>query len=202
MLARRLGAVQTCVADALDSALPGQIRAISMCAGQGRDLLPVLANHRRGRDVAARLVELDPGNVAVAWQYASDAQLDRVDVVAGDAGVTDAYEGMAPADLVLVCGVFGNITDADIARTVSYLPALCAADATVVWTRHRREPDLVPQMCQWFTDQQFELVWLSNPGAGFGAGAHRFAGRPRPLPREERIFTFVGRDRLEAGQTT
>ena len=198
MLARRLAAVQDRISDALDAAPPGPLRAISMCAGQGRDLLTVLGRHRRGRDVTARLVELDPGNVAVAWQRAAEAGLTKVEAVAGDAGRIDAYDGMVPADLVLVCGVFGNITDADVARTISYLPALCTPGATVVWTRHRRPPDLVPFVCDSFTEHQFELVWLSDPAEPFGAGVHRFAGRPRPVPRGERLFTFVGREKLEA----
>ena len=42
-LARRLAAVQARIADALDTAPPGPLRAVSMCAGQGRDLIPVLA---------------------------------------------------------------------------------------------------------------------------------------------------------------
>ena len=31
---------------------------------------------------------------------------------------TDAYTGAVPADLVLLVGIFGNITPADIQRTV------------------------------------------------------------------------------------
>lgn len=198
MLARRLATVQDRISDAFDAAPPGPLRAISMCAGQGRDLLPVLERHRRGRDVAARLVELDPGNVAAAWQRATAAGLQKVEAVAGDASLIDAYEGIVPADLVLACGVFGNITDADIARTVAYLPALCSPGATVVWTRHRRSPDLVPYVCECFAEQQFELAWLSHPDEQFGVGVHRFAGRSRPLPGGERMFTFVGRKKLEA----
>jgi Methyltransferase domain len=198
MLARRLATVQDRISDALDAARPGPLRAISVCAGQGRDLLTVLERHRRGGDVSARLVDLDPGNVAVAWQRASEAGLEKVEAVVGDASLIDAYDGMVPADLVLACGVFGNITDADIARTVSYLPALCSPGATVVWTRHRRPPDLVPFVCDCFAEQQFEVAWLSDPAEQFGVGVHRFAGRPPPLPRGERLFTFVGRKKLEA----
>ena len=40
--------------------------------------------------------------------------LDQIDVVLGDASTTSAYEGMAPADVVLVCGVFANVSDDDI----------------------------------------------------------------------------------------
>jgi hypothetical protein len=50
VLARRLAAIQDQIRAALDTAPPGPIRAISMCAGQGRDLLGVLVGHAR-RDV-------------------------------------------------------------------------------------------------------------------------------------------------------
>ena len=55
-LARRLAIVQQCIADALDAAPPGPVRVISMCAGEGRDLLGVLAapSARRRCDRSAR----------------------------------------------------------------------------------------------------------------------------------------------------
>ena len=65
-LAQRLRVVQARIVGALDAAPPGPLRAISLCAGQGRDLIPVLARHPRGRDVTARLVELDPGLAGAA----------------------------------------------------------------------------------------------------------------------------------------
>ena len=193
-LARRLAAVRAQIAAALDAAPPGPLRAISMCAGQGRDLIPVLAGHPRGRDVTARLVELDPGLAATARRAAADAGLPGVGVVTGDASLTDAYAGAVPADLVLVCGVFGNITDADIRRTVACCAQLCATGGTTVWTRARRPPDLVPQICAWFGEDGFELSWLSDPEAGFGVGVHRFTARPRPLAAGLRMFGFVDPD--------
>src|SRR5690348_16542001 len=59
-LARRLAVVQSLVRDALDEARPGPVQMISMCAGEGRDILGVLADHPRRNDVHGRLVELDP----------------------------------------------------------------------------------------------------------------------------------------------
>src|SRR3984957_11869238 len=82
-LARRLLAVQTRIAEALDRAAPGPLRAISICAGQGRDLIGVLREHPPRRDVTARLVELDPRNAAAARQRAADAGLTQVEVVTG-----------------------------------------------------------------------------------------------------------------------
>ncbi|WP_254876747.1 hypothetical protein [Verrucosispora sp. NA02020] len=113
-LSRRLAEVRTRVGAALDEARPGRLRAVSLCAGQGRDVIPVLAAHPRGADVTARLVELDPRNVEVARAAVARAGLSGVEVVRGDAARTDAYAGMVPADLVLACGVFGNITESDV----------------------------------------------------------------------------------------
>jgi hypothetical protein len=190
-LARRLAAVQQRITATLDLAGPGPLRVISLCAGQGRDLLDVLAIHPRRHDVTARLVELDPRNAALAGRAAEAAGLDSVEVRVGDAALTDQYAGMVPADLVLVCGIFGNISVADVEATIGYAGQLCATGGTVVWTRHRRPPDLVPRVCDWFAEHGFEQRWLSAPDDGFGVGAHRFAGRPRPLERGRRMFTFV-----------
>jgi Methyltransferase domain len=188
VIARRLTAVQHQIVDALAQVPPGRITVLSMCAGQGRDLIGALAGHPRRPDVVARLVELDPRNAEVARRSAAAAGLSGIEVVVGDAAVTDLYAPLAPADLVLACGVFGNISDEDIHRTVGLCAALCRTGGTVLWTRHRRPPDLVPQICAWFEESGFEPVWLSDPGEPFGLGAHRFTGEPRPLPRCARLF--------------
>jgi hypothetical protein len=194
-LAQRLAVVQRQIRHALDSCPPGPVRIVSICAGQARDLLGVLATHPRRKDVTARLVELDPRNAMAARDGAASG-LSGIEVVVGDAALTDHYAGMVPAELVLACGVFGNITDADIERTIGYLPALCKWDGTVLWTRHRRSPDLVPLLCRWFAQRGFELEFVTEPGTDFGVGAHRFTGSPRPLEMGHRMFTFIGRERL------
>ncbi|MQY08413.1 class I SAM-dependent methyltransferase family protein [Actinomadura macrotermitis] len=199
-LSRRLRAVQERVAAALDTAPPGPLRAVSLCAGQGRDLIGALARHRRRRDVTARLVELDEANVRAARHAARRAGLEGIEVVAGDASVSDAYAGAVPADLVLLCGVLGNITDADIERLISLLPQLCAAGARVVWTRNRRPPDVTPRILGWFAGNGFEQEWVSPPREqSYGVGAHRFRGCPVPLEPGVRLFTFVGYDTLRKG---
>jgi hypothetical protein len=195
-LARRLRVVQARIREAIDRCPPGRIRVVSLCAGQGRDLLEVLADHPRGTDVSARLVELDPRNSAVAEEASTAAGLDGVEVVTADAALTDHYQDMVPAKMVLACGLFGNITAEDIQRTIGYCTRLCTTGGTVIWTRGRSYPDLVPEICSWFRGHGFELRWLSEPGAGFGVGVHRFTGVPRPLPRGERMFSFVGYDTL------
>jgi hypothetical protein len=190
-LSARLAAVQRQIRGFLDAAPTGPIRAVSACAGQGRDLIGVLATHPRRDDVTARLVELDQRNVDVARDAARAAGLTQVDVAAADAAMVDSYAGAVPADLVLLCGIFGNITDADVRRTVAHTDQLSRAGATVIWTRHRKAPDLVPVICDWFAEHDFQLVWLSDPAAGYGVAAHRFAGTTRAPVTGTRLFTFT-----------
>jgi hypothetical protein len=186
-MARRLATVQERLAVILESAPPGPIRVVSLCAGEGRDLFGALDAHPRRGDVRARLVEMNPVLVARARARVDGA---TVEVIEGDAASTDAYRGAVPADVVLLCGVFGNVSDDDIARTVRAMPGFVAAGAHVIWTRHRGEPDAVPSINAWFTEQDFELVWLSDKDAGYGVGVHRFTGVPQTLLAGQSLFTF------------
>lgn len=199
-MARRLSAVRERIRIALDASPRGPLQIISMCAGQGRDLLAVLPQHPRRDDVHARLVELDGRNAKIARQSASDTGLDGIEVIVGDAGELASYADVAPADLVLVCGVFGNISVEDIQSTVAACSQLCKSGGTVIWTRHRRQPDLVPQICRWFKENDFEQLWLSSEGELFGIGANRFTGKPRPLAGSKQMFSFTDmserRDRI------
>jgi hypothetical protein len=193
-LSRRLAVVQRHIRSFLDRAPAGPVRVVSMCAGEGRDLLGVLPTHPRRDDVRARLVELDEGNAAVARETVERAGLDQVEVVVGDASLTDAYVGAAPANLVLACGVFGNVVDDDIRRTIEVLPQLCAPRATVIWTRHRFEPDLTPTVRGWFETNGFVETSFDAPeeqDLKFSVGVNRFEGTPLALRPGTRMFEFV-----------
>jgi hypothetical protein len=133
----------------------------------------------------------ESGGNSVAEQTAKALRLGRIEVVVGDAGLTRHYRGMVPADLVLLCGVFGNLTDQDVERTIASCPQLCKTGGTLVWTRHRRPPDLVPRICQWLGEQGFQQQWLSDLQEDWGVGVHRFTGQPEPLASDGRMFTFV-----------
>lgn len=194
-LGRRLAVVQAQIRAALDGAAPGPVRIISVCAGQGHDIIGALADHPRRRDVTARLVELDEQNVRWARHAASAAGLESVEILAADASITDAYEGAVPADLVLLCGVFGNISQADIANTIDHLPLLCAHAASVIWTRHRHPPDLTPFIRKTFERTGFDELGFEN-SPPFGVGVNRLLADPRPLEAGVRLFEFVGYDVL------
>jgi hypothetical protein len=192
LLSKRLKLVQGHLRAELDHAPAGDIRLISLCAGQGRDVIGVLSGHPRRDDVRARLVELDERNVAFARQAAQAAGLDGVEVTQADAGTTDVCAGAVPAQIVLVCGIFGNITDKDIRATVAALPSLCAPGALALWTRHRRAPDLTPSIRSWFGDAGFREEAFDVSEDGFmSVGAHRLTGEPAALMPGRRLFTFV-----------
>src|SRR5687767_8302828 len=63
-MSRRVAIVQRMLRRALDAAPLGPVSLISMCAGQGRDVIGVLTDHPRAPDVRALLVELDARNAA------------------------------------------------------------------------------------------------------------------------------------------
>jgi DinB family protein len=193
-LARRLAIVQECIAAALDAAPPGAVGIVSMCAGEGRDVLGVLASHARGADVHGRLVELDPELAAVARSNA----LPGIEVLCADAGAMSSYAGAVPANVVLVCGVFGNVSDGDMMHTIDLLATLCTPAATVIWTRHRRPPDATPAVRQRFAANGFDEIGFHAPGGTmFGVGVHRLAAEPRPFDPGGRLFDFVGYGALD-----
>ena len=190
--ARRLVTVRQRIGKALDAVGPGPLNVLAMVAGQGRDLLPVLAGHPRRHEISARLVELDARNADAARATAREAGLTAVEVITGDAARTDHYLGAAPADVVLICGLFPHIAPEDVARVVRHSTALVKPGGSVIWTMHRRPPDLVPEIAGWFEREGFEPVWVTDPAIEHAVAVHRFRGRPQTLAAGLSLFTFVG----------
>jgi hypothetical protein len=149
-----------------------------MCAGEGRDVLPILAAHDQGDRVRALLVEIDPRLAGRAREAAGERGLSRVEVRTADARITDAYLDFAPAHLVLACGVFGNITSADARGTIAALPSLLAPGGVVIWTRGRPDDGTEPsqRVRIWFAADGFtELAFAAPDDATFRVGMHQLA---------------------------
>ena len=191
-LHQRLQVVIRFVRDALDDLPPGPVRVLSLCAGQGADVLGAADGHPRARDLRGRLVELDPRNVEVARRRIDELALHGLEVVEGDASSSDACAGAVPADLVLVCGIFGNISLDDIERTIRFLPSLCAPGAWVLWTRHPREREVLEQLQAWLEEAGLAPVDVDvDPEEHWAVGAHRLVADPRPFVPDEHLFTFT-----------
>jgi hypothetical protein len=169
------------------------VRLISICAGQGHDVFGVLPGHPRRGDVTAVLVELDRRNVEAAHRSIARTGLTQVEIIEGDAGTSDVYASFVPADIVLACGIFGNITDPDLERTVRNLSMLCRTGASIIWTRHRLDPDLTPQIRAWFKESGFEDLSFDAPdnASKSGIGTVSLVGPPLPHEVGFRFFTFI-----------
>src|SRR5215469_6346511 len=163
-LATRLALVQSHLANALTSAPAGPLRLLSLCAGEGRDVFGVLPGHARRSEVRAVLVESDPRNADAARRRANEAGLaDAVEVREADASQVTGFADVLPADVLLLCGIFGNVSDEDIHRTATAAAMMCRSGGTVIWTRHRRDPDLTPHVRTWFAQAGFEEVAFETP---------------------------------------
>jgi hypothetical protein len=186
----RLRAVQDQVRAFLETAPPGPVHVLSACSGLGLDLIAPLEDHPRRDDVRGLLIELDPKLAGRSAELLADAKLDGLRVVQGDAGDTSSYAGAPPADLLLLCGVFGNISDEDIETTARNASRLCAPDATVVWTRHRRAPDLTPAIRHWFEQAGWSQLDFLSPGPGkWSVCVQQLEAEPLPFA-PLRLFTF------------
>lgn len=197
-LSRRLEIVRGELGRILDARGDESTQLVSICAGDGRDTLPVLAE--RHSDVHTVLVELDDALADAARREAAGLGLDSVEVRTGDAGALATYVGVPPADVFLACGVFGNITDDDLEATVAVLPQLLAPGAWVIWTRGLKAGD---DPTEWdgdpadlvravFARHEFVDEALVRPSdAGFRVGVHRYYGSQNPRPEDGQVFRFV-----------
>jgi hypothetical protein len=188
----RLLVVQDLIASVLDESPPGPVRVISMCAGQGRDLIGVARRHRRGGDLSGILVEADARNVAVARQDIQQAGLGGLTVIESDAGQAGVYAGAVPAGLVLACGIFGNVSDEDIRRTIGFIPALCAPGAWLIWTRAPRDDGILSTIQDWSAEAGFRpRMLIVGEGDLFGVGAAVLTAPPLPFRPDAALFTFI-----------
>jgi len=199
-LSRRLDVVREQLARVLAERHSGPVTLLSLCAGDGRDTLPVLASLPADRrsDVRATLVELDAGLADAGRREAAGLGVD-VDLRTGDAGLAATWADTCPVDVLMLCGVFGDVVDADVAATVAALPSLLLPGAVVLWTRGRavdHDPTTVAgDPAEWvrslFVDAGFtEDAFISPPDAGYRVGAHRWTG-PTTGATPVRLFAFV-----------
>ena len=199
-LSRRLEEVRRRLGDDLDArAAAGEksLRLLSLCAGDGRDTIPVLAA-RPDLEVDACLVELDPQLADAARAAASAAGLD-VDVRTADAGSFATIRDRLMGDVLMLCGIFGNISDADVEHCVTAARALVRPGGTVIWTRGSKVGTHDPSEqagdpAEWvrglFTAAGFEEVAYVAPGdASYRVGVCRQAG-PRSGWAPQWSFTF------------
>jgi hypothetical protein len=176
-LSRRRAVVQRELRTALDG-LDGLIRLISMCAGDGGDVLPVLRSHPAGPRTGALLVELNPELAR------------RAGTTPRDAGLTDSYLAHGRAHVLLACGVFGNMTLEDARRTIAAIPGLSEQGATVIWTRATDESHQIRALFDENEHGFRELCFTEPADAPFRVGVHRVTAIAPPPAAGTRLFRF------------
>jgi Putative methyltransferase len=191
---KRLAAVQSHLAGCLDvAAARGSVKLLSMCAGDGRDVIGVLRSHELRQNVSACLVELNGKSVALGIGRAREAGLEKsVSFVHGDATTFATYQHIAPADIVLVCGVWGHVRAGDRGQLVSSLASLCRAGGAVVWSRGvsqgMRRLHAIQSL---FAESLWETERLSvTSDKRWAVVTARFLGPPSSLPVNGQVFRF------------
>jgi hypothetical protein len=188
-LSWRLDVVRRLIGTHLDSH-PGPQQVLSLCAGDGRDVIGVLRSRADSDRVSATLVEVLPDLVSRATESAAGL---TVQVVAGDAGEIATFADVLPVDLLLLVGIFGNIAPADIEHTVRSAAALCRPGSTVLWSRSRQRGDLNDAIRGWFAESGFtELGYEEYPDElRPSVGAQRYDGEAMDVPVHGHLFTFI-----------
>jgi Putative methyltransferase len=203
-LKKRLVLVRKHLSRCLDRSAPGEVRIISVCAGDGRDVLRTLADHKRLADARARLVELDPNLVKDGESACEALELSsRVEFVNGDATDPGSYRAVAPANIVVMCGMLGLVDLPELPNVVRAMQALCAHQGHVVWTRRldwrngvRQTKVLHAMMAQAgfryskLSLTSFGALFSPTPRPSFAVGTHRYDGESVALPASGRLFTI------------
>jgi hypothetical protein len=190
-LSWRLRVVSGFIDGALDSHAGG-IRVLSACSGDGRDLFGVLSRRSDAARVTAVLVELHP-EIADRARIAVANLAAHVEVRTGDAGASSSYLGAVPADLVIMVGIFGNIDDVDLGRTIATIPQFCTEGATVLWSRGV-DPDRTNDGVRaQFADHGFveiDYEELAPNASGPAVGMVRYTGPSVELEPGRHLFSF------------
>jgi hypothetical protein len=200
-LQARLALVRSQLSDALNACPTAAVRLISLCAGDGRDVIGTLANHNRAADTSAYLVELNPALVDHGQASVSRLHLGRqIHFITGDATRSSTYLSLVPADLLVVSGVFGNVHTAELPTMINRLRCLCRQGSVVIWTRSATGPagqGAVTVIGEAFDASGFrEVIKAATTPQGFIVATHQLVGEPLPLLPEQELFCFTDYTRL------
>jgi hypothetical protein len=143
--------------------------------------------------VRATLVDLEPTLIGAAREAARTLRIQGVTCDVGDAGLQKWYADARPIDVLLACGVFGNISAQDLGRTIGAFATVVAPGGHVIWTRHRRPPDQTTDIRRRFETSGFEEVsFVVVPDSLASVGSHRRAPTAAVAELPRRLFEFVG----------
>src|SRR5262245_55612548 len=136
-LQERLRIVREQIATTLTECPSGPITIVSVCAGDGRDIVGALHDHVRRDDVIGWLLDTDAESLARGQAVATAAGLERqLQFLHANAALASSYRGIGRADLLVLSGMLAHLRHGDVARLIGSLPMLCKAGGWVLWSRH------------------------------------------------------------------
>lgn len=147
------------------------ITILSICAGQGRDILTSL-----NEDTSAYLIDVDKECVDYAQSYVNKNDLNNVFVIEADASLISTYidNNVPKADLILICGVFGHLSLEDINLTAQSLKQLIKPDGSVIWSRNKFDKDITEEVRDSFKLAGYEEeAFISPEKELFSIGMHK-----------------------------
>jgi hypothetical protein len=188
----RKRAVQAQVAAIATQCPPGPVTVVSICGGQGREVIGALADHPRRADVRGRIVELDEKNSAFARAWAKKAGLDKLEVVTGDASLSTAYAGLPPVDVVVVSGVVGHLCHPERVQLITFLHQIVRTGGYAVNTFYRGREGELQQLRDAFSAHQFEEESFETLAGKFQftIARNRYLGQPKPFEPGVKVFNF------------
>jgi hypothetical protein len=190
-LSRRLVVVKSSLHQALEAPRRDPAVLLSLCAGDGRDVISVLKERPVGVRQAV-LVELNQTLASRAKQEAMRAGLMAVHVRCRDAGTVDSFSDLLPVDVLMLCGIFGNLEHAQVKAIIDVVPRLVTCGGFVIWTRGSSEPDPRPEIRHWFELAGLEEIAFAGAPEPYGVGLNRSI---RAIPTTgllpDRLFTVT-----------
>ena len=172
---------------------PGPIHVISMCAGDGRDLLGVLPDTSPQPRTFARCWWNSTPTLRNAPRERAAEVSPTIEVVTGDAS-NDQQLMRVPSRPTSCSRAASSATSPTTTFTTRWLICRRSAhpNATVIWTRGTFAPDLTPTIRVWFMEAGFtELDFVAIPDTTVGVGANRLTSPPHPFEPDVRLFTFL-----------
>lgn len=199
-LQERLRVVQGHIVEAIHALAPGPVRLLSLCAGDGRDVLGALRDHPRRDDVVATLLDTHEPSLQRGRAMAEDLP---VRFVCADATVAKNLEGSVPTDVLVLSGVLGHVRPGDVEALAHRLPSLVRPGGFFIWNRRlalRGGNERVARLLDLLSGVGFiEREFLTTSADGYAAGLSRFSGAGLPFDPRGRLFEFVSFAEVAAG---
>ena len=165
--------IKTCL-----NSIKNNVNIISICSGQARDILPILAGKKDNNKINTYLIDTDLECLEYADNYAKENKIPNVHLINKNAGLRETYNDIPQADIIIICGVFGHLSLLDIKSTISFIKHLLNENGFVIWSRHKFDNDISEDIKNIFKELNFnELAFVSPEDEPYTLGLHVVDGK-------------------------